>query len=88
MSRETLGAYVRRVRKEKRLSCADVSDRSARFGKRISASYINRIENHPNLKVTADRLKALAHGLDVPADELLARLQAQLTATPATDPEQ
>jgi hypothetical protein len=31
MSRESLGAFVRRIRKEKNLSCADVSKQSARF---------------------------------------------------------
>ena len=36
-------------------------------------SYVNRIENHRNLSVTADRLKALADGLGVPAEELFAR---------------
>ena len=55
------------------MSCQDVSKRSARKGKRIAASYVNRIENNPKLRVTADRLKALADGLEVPADEVLAR---------------
>ena len=74
MSAESLGAFVRRIRREKNLSCADVSKRSTRKGqRRIAASYINRIENNPKLSVTTDRLKALADGLDVPADELLAR---------------
>jgi len=75
MSRvESLGDFVRRIRTEKNLSCADVSKRSARKGqRRIAGSYVNRIENYPNLSVTADRLKALADGLDVPAEELLAR---------------
>jgi hypothetical protein len=55
------------------MSCADVSKRSSRKGqRRIAGSYVNRIENYPNLSVTADRLKALADGLGVPADELLA----------------
>jgi len=69
---ETLGDFVRRIRKERHLSLADVSDRSARFGPRISASYINRIENEPNRRITTDRLQALAHGLGVSLDELLA----------------
>lgn len=55
------------------MSCADVSKHSARFGKPIAASYINRIENYPELRITTDRLKALAHGLDVPVAELFAR---------------
>ena len=73
VSQETLGGFVRRIRKEKRLSCANVSRQSARFGKRISGSYINRIENYPTHKPTADRLKALANGLGVPVSEVMAR---------------
>jgi transcriptional regulator with XRE-family HTH domain len=68
---EQLGDFVRRVRHEKNLSLQDVSNRSARFGKRISASYINRIEKDPNRRVTTERLKVLAYGLGVPVDELL-----------------
>jgi transcriptional regulator with XRE-family HTH domain len=70
---ETLGDFVRRVRWEKNLSLESVSQRSARFGPRIAASYINRIENDPTRRATADRLKALAHGLGVPVEELFAR---------------
>ena len=71
---ERLGDFIRRVRRQKNLSCADVSKQSVRKGeRRIAASYINRIENNPKLRVTTDRLKALADGLDVPVDELFAR---------------
>ncbi len=70
---ETLGDFVRRVRKEKNLSLAAVSEQSARFGQRITASYINRIENDPKRKTTVDRLTALANGLGVPVEELFAR---------------
>lgn len=57
------------------MSCADVSRRSTRKGQgQIAASYINRIENNPKLRPTADRLKALADGLGVPAEELFARV--------------
>jgi len=73
MDRESLGDFVRRIRREKNMSCADVSRRSLRFGKPIAGSYVNRLENNPNLRVTTDRLKALADGLDIPADELFAR---------------
>lgn len=72
---ESLGDFIRRIRREKNLSCADVSKRSARKGqRRIAGSYINRIENYSNLKPTADRLKALADGLGVPAEEVFARV--------------
>src|SRR5690349_16553334 len=69
---EHLGEFVRRIRTQKRLSLTDVSKQSALFGPRISGSYINRIENHPKLKPTAPRLKALAHGLGIPVPELFA----------------
>jgi transcriptional regulator with XRE-family HTH domain len=72
-SPERLGDFVRRIRKQKNLSLEDVSRESARFGRRITGSYINRIENEPRRKVTADRLIALAYGLRVPAEELFAR---------------
>jgi transcriptional regulator with XRE-family HTH domain len=73
VSQEPFGDFVRRIRNEKHLSCADVSKRSARFGKRIAGSYVNRIENDPRLNPTAVALKALANGLGVPVLELMAR---------------
>ena len=72
-SPESFGDFVRRTRNEKNLSLFDVSRQSARFGKRITASYVNRIENDPTRRVTADRLNALANGLGVPVPDLLAR---------------
>jgi transcriptional regulator with XRE-family HTH domain len=72
-SPETLGDFISRIRKEKNLSLADVSKQSARYGKQIAASYINRLENDPKRRVTADRLAALASGLGVPAQELFTR---------------
>lgn len=72
-SPEPLGDFIRRTRNEKGLSLTDVAKQSGRFGKTISASYISRIENDPTRKVTADRLRALAHGLGIPAEDLLAR---------------
>jgi transcriptional regulator with XRE-family HTH domain len=75
MDRESLGQFIRRIRTEKNLSCMDVSKRSARKGqRRISGSYINRIENDPKLRPTADRLKALADGLGVPTEQVFARM--------------
>jgi transcriptional regulator with XRE-family HTH domain len=71
VSPERLSDFVRRIRKERHLSLSDISKRSARSGKPISASYINRIENDPTRRVSADRLNALANGLGVPVDELL-----------------
>jgi len=70
---ETVGDFVRRIRTEKNMSCEDVSKRSARKEQRISGSYINRIENNPHLRPSVDRLRALAYGLGIPVEELLAR---------------
>ncbi len=72
-SPEPLGDFISRIRNEKGLSCTDVSKQSARFGKPISASYVNRIENKQIKNPSADRLRALAHGLGIPAGDLLAR---------------
>ena len=76
---ETLGDFVRRIRKEKNLSLADVSEQSARFGPRISAGYISRIENDPKRRVTTDRITALANGLGVPVQKVLARATGLVT---------
>lgn len=70
---ETLGEFVRRIRKEKNLTLADVSEQSARFGQRITAGYISHIENDPTRRVTADRLTALANGLGIPVEALIKR---------------
>ena len=72
-SPEPLGDFISRIRNEKGLSCADVSKQSARFGKPISASYVNRIENKRIKDPSPDRLMALAHGLGIPAEDLLVR---------------
>jgi transcriptional regulator with XRE-family HTH domain len=72
-SPEPLGDFVSRIRNEKGLSCADVSKQSARFGKPITASYVNRIENNRIKNPSPDRLRALAHGLGIPAADVLAR---------------
>lgn len=72
-SPERFGDFVRRIRKQKNLSLEAVSRESARFGQKIAGSYINRIENEPGRKITADRLTALANGLGIPAEELFVR---------------
>ena len=82
---EGFGAFVRRIRKEKRLSLADVSKQSALFGMKISTSYVNRIERNPKLKPTVDTLKALAHGLGVPLEEVLTRATRTLTPDEADE---
>lgn len=66
---ESLADYVRRVRYEKRLSLSDVQRNS---GGAINGSYVSRIENAVVTNVTADKLKALARGLEVSEDEVFA----------------
>ena len=78
-SPEPLGDFVSRIRNEKGLSCTGVSKQSARFGKPISASYVNRIENKQIKDPSPDRLRALAHGLSIPAEDLLARAAGLVT---------
>jgi transcriptional regulator with XRE-family HTH domain len=72
-SPEPLGDFVRRIRNKKGFSLTDVAKQSGRFGPSIAASYVSRIENDPTRKPTAVALKALAYGLGVPPEELLAR---------------
>ena len=84
-SLECLGDFVRRTRREKGLSLIDVSKQSALFGLPISGSYINRIERNPKLRVTPDRLKALAHGLGVPVEELFAHALRKMSRDEADE---
>ena len=70
---KAFGDFVQQTRQEKSLSCKDVEKRSARFGKPIAGSYVNRIENNPALHPTAVALKALAYGLGVPPEEVFLR---------------
>lgn len=72
-SAKPFGDFVQRTRQEKSLSCKDVEKKSARFGKPIAGSYVNRIENNPRLKPTGFALKALAYGLGVPPEEVFLR---------------
>jgi transcriptional regulator with XRE-family HTH domain len=82
---ECLGDFVRRIRQEKGLSLMEVSKQSALFGPPISGSYINRIERNPKLRVTADRLKALAQGLGIPVRELLAHAVGKMSREEADE---
>jgi transcriptional regulator with XRE-family HTH domain len=67
--REDLADFVKRTRKEKGLSLADVARRS---GGEIAKSTISQIENRYGLNVTKDSLKALAIGLGVPEEAVFA----------------
>lgn len=82
---ESLGGFVRRTRQEKRLSVMAVSKQSALFGPPISGCYISRIELDPKVKVTADRLKALAHGLGIPVQELFEHALGEMSREQADE---
>lgn len=66
---EKLGEFVKRIRREKNLSVADVSQRS---NKQISTSYINKIENEPNINLSSPKILALAIGLGEPEEKIFA----------------
>jgi transcriptional regulator with XRE-family HTH domain len=65
----TLAEYVRQTRHQKNLSLADVS---ARSGGQIGTTHVSRIENRLVSNVSLRRLRALARGLGVPEDEVVA----------------
>jgi transcriptional regulator with XRE-family HTH domain len=77
----SLADYVRRVRNEKNLSLTQVS---ARSHGRIGKTHINRIENGTVARVSLIKLRALALGLDVSEDDLIAVAQGKLPRTEAT----
>jgi transcriptional regulator with XRE-family HTH domain len=66
---ETLADFVRRTRKEKRLSLNDVVRQS---GNGIANSHVSRIENGEATNVSVQKLRALAKGLDVAEEEVFA----------------
>ena len=75
-----LADYVRRIRNEKNLSLAEVSAKSRG---QIGKTHINRIENGIVTRVSLLKLRALARGLDVPEDELIAIAQGKSPRTQA-----
>jgi transcriptional regulator with XRE-family HTH domain len=80
-----LGDYIRTIRTNKSLSLLDVSKRSARFGRPIAASYINRLERNSKLNPSLDRLAALALGLGVTVDELFAHAVKKMSPDEADE---
>ena len=68
----SLANYVRRTRLEKNLSLSSVSARSRG---QIGKTHINRIENGIVTRVSLSKLRALALGLSVPVEEILAVAQ-------------
>jgi len=77
----SLADYVRCVRNKKNLSLAQIS---ARSHGRIGKTHINRIENGTVARVSLIKLRALALGLDVPEDDLIAVAQGKPPRTGAT----
>jgi|GEM_PF-4838523 len=76
----SLPDYVRRLRHERNLSLAVVS---ARARGRIGKTHINRIENGLVRSVSLIKLRALALGLGVPDDEIIAVAQGKFPDTEA-----
>ncbi len=71
---EKIGDFVKRIRNEKDLTVADVSKASNRKGESISTSYINKIENEPNVNMSYPKIQALARGLGVTETEIISRI--------------
>jgi transcriptional regulator with XRE-family HTH domain len=80
----SLADYVRSVRNEKNLSLTQVSSRSHGG---IGKTHINRIENGTVVRVSLMKLQALALGLDVPEDDLIAVAQGKPPLNHATQNE-
>lgn len=78
--RETLADLVRRVRKEKGLSLMAVRVAS---GYHLATSYISRIENGDVTNVGLEKLKALAKGLGLSEEQVIA---AATGRAPENDP--
>lgn len=81
--KENLSDYVKRIRRENKLSTTEVERQS---GNQISSSYVTRIENDPNKKVSPEKIKALAKGLNVPEHEILKVAGFKNSLTPDSDP--
>ncbi|NUP15467.1 MAG: helix-turn-helix transcriptional regulator [Streptomyces sp.] len=67
---------VTRLRQARGWHLRDLSDRTARAGKRVGISSLSRIENardghKPHTAVSVDDLVALAAAFEVPVDQLL-----------------
>jgi transcriptional regulator with XRE-family HTH domain len=79
---ESLADWISRIRNAKGLSLTDVERESARHGKKIAGSYVNRIENGLVPRPSADRLRALAHGLREPEELVMAIATGRTPASP------
>src|SRR5438132_927067 len=77
----SLADYVRRIRNEKDLSLAQICAGSRG---QISKTHINRIENGTVARVSLIKLRALALGLGIPEDDLIAVAQGKPPRMEAT----
>lgn len=66
-SPERLSVYVRRIMAEKNLTFSDIEIRSRKL---ITGGYVGDIVAEKTTNPTVDKLKALARGLGVSADEI------------------
>lgn len=63
-----LGALIRRIRKERGITCVDLSEKSG-----VAANYIAMVERGL-CDVSLSRIKAIANGLGMKTSELMGRL--------------
>lgn len=70
----TLGEFVRKVRTDKGLSVAEVSERS---GGKISTSYVSKLELEPRVNPSFPKIQALAKGLGVTEAEITGIIKGQ-----------
>lgn len=82
VEREDLADYIRRMRRAAHWSCRDISIRARQRGFAISTSYIARLENREILRPSAEKLAALAAGLEVPPTEVFAVARGESVDTP------
>jgi transcriptional regulator with XRE-family HTH domain len=68
---ESLSEYTRRIIREKELNYRKVADAAKAAGYEISHSTVGNIVNKSTEDVGVETLRALAHGLGVPEDELI-----------------
>lgn len=80
---ETLAEFVKRVRRDRKLSLDEVEGASRRRGGGISNGYISQIENGHNTNPSLSALIALAAGLGVSEDELFDVARGKRRRAPA-----
>lgn len=82
VDREDLADYIRRTRRAAHWSCKDIATRARQKGFSISTSYVFRLENREIVRPSADKLAALAAGLEVPATAVFALARGESVDKP------